>query len=60
LVTLLAERRTTSLWIGRWNASLRTETITGVMAAASTVPSFQKWDVRTAATPDATAAMTRV
>jgi hypothetical protein len=30
------------------------------MAAASTVPFFQKWEVRTAATPDATAAMTRV
>jgi hypothetical protein len=30
------------------------------MAAASTVPFFQKWDVRMAAMPDATAATTRV
>jgi hypothetical protein len=39
---------------------LTTATITGVMAAANTVPFCQKRDTTTAATPDATAAMTSV
>jgi hypothetical protein len=36
------------------------ETTTGVIAAATAVPDFQKWDVTIAAIPDATAAMTSV
>src|SRR4051794_12627168 len=59
-LTLLAERRTTSLSIGRWSASLTMETTTGVMAAANTVPSCQRRETTTAAIPDATAATTSV
>src|SRR4051812_9899363 len=60
LLTRLAERRTASLSMGRWSASLRTDTTTGVMAAANTVPFCQKWDTTMAAIPDANAAMTSV
>jgi hypothetical protein len=40
-------------------ASRRSETITGVMAAAITVPDSQKYETITAAPPEARAAMRR-
>ncbi len=46
--------------MGRWRASLTIDTITGVMAAAITVPPAQTCETTTAATPDETAAMTSV
>src|SRR3954469_12891724 len=52
--------RTSSLSIGLASSSLRIATITGVIAAATTVPFFQTWDTMIAAAADDAAASTSV
>src|SRR4051812_19662578 len=52
--------RTSSLSIGLASSSLVIATITGVIAAANTVPSFHRWETTIAATAEAAAATTKV
>src|SRR3954449_3410356 len=52
--------RTSSLSIGFASSSLTIATITGVIAAATTVPFFQTWDTMIAAAADDAAASTSV
>src|SRR3954453_16997600 len=52
--------RPSSLSIGFAGISLTPAAITGVMAAAITVPPFQRWDTITAAAADAPAAISSV